>query len=281
MSKKIITNREKTILILILTFRFLNSKQIQQFLSHKDHRRINSWLRDLVERQYLERDFRKVFGAKPAVYSLSLKGRKYIRETYSLVSKKYLRRLKEDRKRSKGFRIKCQIVADFYLTLFVNQIKEFPQILEKFLTERHIKYKMNQFFFSTPAFYENLIFKLLPKLKPDAYFSVKRRDGINHSMIYVLDAYIPRLMLRYTLKNIFTTLEDEYWEDDEISSLHFYFVCPNNMVVVYLRRLLLSFLERYYGEKPVIFHFATRNKLYENRNEKSKEMKWINISSTD
>ncbi len=282
MSKKIITNREQRILTLILSFRFLNSKQIQQFLSHKDHRRINSWLKDLVERQYLERDFKIVFGTltKPAVYSLSPKGRKYVRETYPLVSKKYLRRLREDKKRSKGFRIRCQIVADFYLILFVSQITEFPQTLETWLTEG-IKYKPDQFLFFTPAFYENLEFSILPKLKSNAYCYIKRKDGITHTMIYVLDAYIPRLMLRYILKNIFTTLDEEYWEDEIISSLHFYFVCPNNMVIVYLRRLLSLFLERYYGEKPIIFHFATRNQLYRRQKEKSGEIGWIDVSSTD
>ena len=73
MSKKIITNKQKIIQILIYTFRFLNSKQIQVFLNHKDHRRINSWLKDLSDKQYLERDFKPVYGTltKPAVYFLS------------------------------------------------------------------------------------------------------------------------------------------------------------------------------------------------------------------
>src|SRR3989337_671088 len=103
MSKKIMTNKQNTILTLLLTFRFLNSKQIQQFLNHKDHRRINSWLKDLTDKEYIERDFRPVYGnlTKPAVFNLSPIGRKYMRETYWIVSRKYLGKLREDKDRSK------------------------------------------------------------------------------------------------------------------------------------------------------------------------------------
>ena len=52
---KLITKKQETILTLIFTFRFINSKQIQEFLQHKDHRRINSWLKDLTEKEYVER----------------------------------------------------------------------------------------------------------------------------------------------------------------------------------------------------------------------------------
>src|SRR5258708_26470394 len=102
MSKKIITNKQNTIITLLLTFRFLNSKQIQQFLNHKDHRRINGWLKDLNEKEYIERDFTPIYGilTKPAIYFLSPKGRKHVRDSRWDVSSKYLGRLREDIKRS-------------------------------------------------------------------------------------------------------------------------------------------------------------------------------------
>lgn len=133
MSKKILTKRQQTILILIYTFRFINSKQIQTFLQHKDHRRINSWLKDLVEKGYIERDFTPVFGTltKPAVYNLSSKGRVYMRNTYPNVSRKYLGRLRKDKDRTKGYRIKCQVLADTYLILFEEYTTEFPETVEK------------------------------------------------------------------------------------------------------------------------------------------------------
>lgn len=282
MSKKIVTNKQKTIQTLIYTFRFINSKQIQKFLEHKDHRRINKWLKDLTEKEYLEKDFKPVFGTltKPAVYNLASRGRTFIRKTYPQAFPKYLERLRDDKDRSKAYRIKCQIIADFYLIIFESYIPEFVKELEEILTHG-VKLKFNQFHFFTPAFYQDLEFVLLPKLKPDAYVYKRTEEGATHTCIYVLDAYIPRMMLRYSILNIFTVLNDEYWEDETIDTLQFYFVCPNNVIIVYLRRLLPSFLEKYYGGKEIIFHFATRNQLYKRLKTKSGKTGWTDISSKD
>lgn len=114
-----ITKKQQTILTLLFTFRFINSKQLQKLLNHKDHRRINSWLKDLVDKEYVVRDFQPIFGTltKPAIYFLSVKGRDFIRKTF-WVDDFYLKRLREDKKRSKSFRIHCQIIVDCFLIYF-------------------------------------------------------------------------------------------------------------------------------------------------------------------
>jgi hypothetical protein len=277
---KTVTKKQKTIQTLIYSFRFINSKQIQKFLGHKDHRRVNSWLKDLTDQKFIVRDFTQRFGTstKPAIYYLASSGRRYMRNSFSNVSKAYLRRIIDDKKRSKSFRVKCQIIADCYLLLFEETVLEYPQTLEMWLSTG-IKLKFNQFHFFTPALYENLDFVLLPELKPDAYCLIQREESITHTMIYVLDAYIPRLMLSYLIKRIFNKLNETYWEDG-VEALHIYFVCPSNMVIVYLRRLLPRFLENYYG-KTLVFHFATRNQLYARQKYNRKETGWINVSSED
>jgi len=282
MSKKIITKKQQTIITLILSFRFINSKQIQQFLQHKDHRRINTWLKDLEQKNYIVREFKPRFGAltKPTVCYLTVLGRKYIRNTFKNTDEKYLARLRDDKKRSKSFKVRCQVIADCFLIIFSNKVSEFVKDLEVRLKEG-ITLHYNEFQFFNPAFYHDLDFILLPQLKPDAYVYIRRRQGITHTCIYVLDAYIPRLMLQYTLKHIFTVLNEEDWEDDSISSLQIYFICPNNMVIIYLRRLLSSFLERYYGSNTLIFHFATRNQLYKRQKEHSEKIGWITVSTDD
>src|SRR5579864_1383619 len=117
MAKKIITKKQHIILLLIYIFRFVNRKQIQEFLDHRDHRRINAWLKDLTTKQYIERDFKVVYGilTKPAVYNLTTKGRKYIKESFRYHMPVYLKRIARDKDASKAFRIKCQIIADWYL----------------------------------------------------------------------------------------------------------------------------------------------------------------------
>ena len=42
------TPKEQEIIKLHYQFRFLNSKQIQKFLNHKNNKTINAWLPDLV-----------------------------------------------------------------------------------------------------------------------------------------------------------------------------------------------------------------------------------------
>lgn len=303
MSKKIVTGKQELILLLLYIFRFLNSRQIQEFLGHKDHRRINSWLKDLEKKGYIVKDFKPIFGilTKPAVCFLSSLGRGYIQHGYQYYFPKYLKRIARDNKASKSFRIRCQILADWYLTLFQIETKQLRDsedpkhkktsiktgiaivdyiktlLLENVPDEEKIPMNLLQFF--TPSYLPDFI--LLDKIKPDSYIRKKTRSGTTYGFLFVLDAYIPRLMLRFLVQRIFTTLDEEYWEEDSIQSLQFYLLCPNNMIIVYLRRLLPSFLEKYYGGKPVQFHFATRNQLYKRKEGKSENIKWITISSKD
>ena len=277
-----ITKKQKIILTILFTFRFINSKQIQQLLNHKDHRRINSWLKDLVEKEYIERDFQPVFGTltKPAVYFLSVKGRDFIRKTY-FVDDLYLARLREDRKRSKAFRIRCQIVVDCFLLLFPDQVTEYCTVIDKWVNQGITLVKSKQIQFVTPAFYEDLDCKLTSLLKPDAYGYLKNTKGVTHIFFLILDAYIPKMMLRTKIQHIFTTLDEENWENDDIHSLQFYVVCPNNVLIVYLKRLLPTLLERYTSNTELSFHLATRNQLYKRRQNPTGKTGWTSLVSTE
>jgi len=301
-TKKIVTEKQTLIQTLLYCFRFINSKQIQEFLRHKDHRRINSWLKDLENKGYIVRDFKPIYGilTKPAVCYLTTLGRAHIRNNYHFHFPGYLKRIARDNKASKAFRIRCQIIADWYLMLFppqkstdridkkVNKAKEKTGIdiidyliteltTDKGDTEEKIPFNKLQFF--TPAYYPSFI--LLEKIKPDAYLRKRTTKGIAHGLLFILDAYIPRFLLRYTLKHIFDTLDEENWEDESINSLQFFFLCPNHKIIIYCRRLLPSFLEKYYEGKALKFHFATRNQLYKIKSGKTGNIDWITISSED
>lgn len=292
MAKRIITKKQGLILLLLYCFRFLNSKQIQQFLGHKDHRRINSWLKNLEEKNYIVRDFKPIFGTltKPAVCYLTIKGRAHIKNSYHYHFPKYLKRIARDKDASKSFRIRCQIIGDWYLMLFPNTDKLHTEtktgiaIIDNLetqfttnLPEEKVKIPTNILQFFTPSYLPSFI--LLDSIKPDAYLRKKTAKGIVHGFLFALDAYIPRFLLRYTLRRIFTTLDEEYWENESIHSLQFYILCPNNVIIVYLRRLLSSFLEKYYGGRPLMFHFATRNQLYKRKQGDTEKINWLTFSS--
>ena len=284
--------------MLLYTFRFLNSKQIQEFLKHKDHRRINSWLKDLVTKGYIGRDFKPVYGilTKPAVYYLTALGRKDIKEGHVYHSPNYLRKISRDNKSSKAFRIKCQIIADWYLTTILNDDTSVDKTkvgidiidhLELILANgsQNIKdsvplnkqsFPSNKVQFFTSSHYPD--FPLLTNIKQDAYLRKKTSQGIDHGLLFVLDAYIPRFLLRYTIKKIFDTLEEEVWEEQS-KSVQFYFLCPNNQIIIYMRRLLTQPLENYWGSKPITFLFTTRNQLYKKKEGKIEKIPWITVAT--
>ena len=286
MAKKIITNKQHTILLLLYIFRFLNSKQIQEFLMHTDHRRINAWLKDLEEKEYIVREFKPLYGqlTKPAVCYLTAKGRMHIKQNYTYYFPVYLKRISRDKKASKAFKIRCQIIADWYLLRFPPQ-KNNIDIVQTLIThittdtDEEEKIPLNKVQFFTPANFPT--FTLLGKIKPDAYLRKKTTKGVTHGLLFVLDSYISRLVLRYTLKRIFDTLDEEYWEDESIAALHMYVLCPNNQVIIYLKRALPTQLEQYTADKQLNFYLATRNQLYKQKNGEAETIKWITLSSTD
>ena len=67
------TEKQKDIIDNVFRFRFINRYQIQKIVGHKDSKRVNVWLKDLVEKNYLGRIYsRKLLeNTKPAVYYLS------------------------------------------------------------------------------------------------------------------------------------------------------------------------------------------------------------------
>jgi len=285
MAKKLITHKQHTILLLLYIFRFLNSKQIQEFMNHTDHRRINSWLKDLAKKGYIVRDYKPIYGqlTKPAVCYLTVKGRMYIKKSYTYYFPAYLKRISRDNKNSKAFRIRCQIIADWYLLRFPPQ-KNNIDIVNTLLTHlttdtNEEKIPLNSVQFFTPADFPT--FTLLGKIKPDAYLRKKTTKGVTHGLLFVLDSYISRLVLRYRLKSIFDILDEEYWEDESIAALHLYVLCPNNQIIIYLKRALPTQLEQFTGGKPLNFYLATRNQLYSNKNVSSENIQWVTLSSTD
>ena len=71
-----ISPKQTEIMELVKKFRFINRGQIQKFLGHKGAHRINVWLKDLVEKNFLGRIYSKKIleNTKPAIYYLQNNG---------------------------------------------------------------------------------------------------------------------------------------------------------------------------------------------------------------
>jgi Replication-relaxation len=169
-----ITPKQLEILILLYKYRFLNRKQIQQFLNHKDPKRINAWLKDLTEKNITGRKYSYKIGEniKPAIYCLStksiriLKGRKDIND-------KILNRVYRDRKRSDRLITHSTLLADIYFFLKLQAVKG-RQIL--------------QLFTKTDLSNHNY----LPYERPDAYISLEDSQGnIKRYFLEIIDEGTP------------------------------------------------------------------------------------------
>jgi hypothetical protein len=116
-----ITNIQQKILHILYKFRFLDRVQIQTILQNKSTSNINEWLKDLVDKKYIDR---KLFidpkvRTVPAIYFFSSNGIKYLKKNTSY-EKSYVRRLYGESKRSDQFIDLSRFIADMYITLFSN-----------------------------------------------------------------------------------------------------------------------------------------------------------------
>ncbi|KKQ37640.1 MAG: hypothetical protein US54_C0029G0007 [Candidatus Roizmanbacteria bacterium GW2011_GWA2_37_7] len=113
-----ITKKQKLILYLLYKFRFLNRVQIQTLLHHKTYNRINAWLKDLTEKNYVGRklETESEINAVPAVYYLKNNGMQFVK-TQPYCEKAYIAKLYQEDTRSKKFIANCLLIADIYLDL--------------------------------------------------------------------------------------------------------------------------------------------------------------------
>jgi len=127
-----ITYKQLSIIYHLYRFRYLNRKHIQTLMKHKDYKRINVWLKDLVEKGYIERIYTTSMpeNTKPAVYYIGKYARRVLQGaeigTYVgfeevgaeyCIEKEHIRKLYKDGEKKESFRHDCLAIADCYLVI--------------------------------------------------------------------------------------------------------------------------------------------------------------------
>jgi len=173
-----ITPKQLDILLLIYRFRFLDRKHIQQFLNHKDPRRIKSWLKDLVDKKILGRKYSRKLGEniKPAVYFLSTKSKRIL-EGREETNEKLLNRVYREKTRSQKFIDHHLFLADVYF----------------FLTSLTQQNNSKLYFYTKTDLINH---KYLPLPLPDAYIAIKEGKTAKRYFLDVIDEGTPRFVLR-------------------------------------------------------------------------------------
>lgn len=196
------TGKCSEIVDLVYKFRFINRHQIQKTLHHKDPRRINSWLKELVDYKVLGRIYSKKLleNTKPAIYYLSYAGILYIKAMKHF-NVNEVKKFYEDKKRSKTFIDHCIFVCQLLVGI-KNYDNEFRRY-DIFSKEQLIKHDY------------------LNELKPDGLIELykrktkrsKEKEIYNRFLLDVIDPGVPRYAIRYRIKQYIEFHEQESWKE--------------------------------------------------------------------
>lgn len=226
MDKLKITPKQLEILLLLYCFRFLDRTHIQQLLNHKSPRRINSWLKDLTNKNIIGRHYSKKLkeNTKPAVYYLSTKSKKILLNQKS-TDENILNRVYRDKKRSKRLINHCLLVADIYLLLAKESKKQNSSL---------------HFFTKTDL----LNHHYLPENKPDAYIALENKSQTKRYFLEIIDQKTPRFMIRSLINKYIQYSCDEDWQKNTGHNFpSLLIVCPDQDIKDFLIKYIPQALE--------------------------------------
>ncbi len=204
-----ITNKQKEILLLLYRFRFLNRIQIQTLLKHKDAKNINVWLKDLTTKNYTGKIFERTPGInKPAIYFASNNGIKFFSSAEG-ADRKSLRKLYQEKRRSKTFIDQCIVIAQVYLKLLDQNLQDF-----KFYTQ--VDFPTN-----------SVIRDLLPSF---AYVYSKDAKLQHHTCEIIKDG-TPRFAIRSRVNQYIEFFKDQ-------PTMQIVFVCQSKKILGFVQKYI-------------------------------------------
>jgi len=217
-----ITEKQKEIMDLVFRFRFINRKQIQKLLNHKDPKRINAWLKDLVDKGYLGRIYshKLLENTKPAIYYLHNNGivwARYEKEgnfgsNGGEIELKYIKKYYQDKNASTTFVNHCVTLSEFYV-----QFKEHERLVNKDRKKPKLEYyfqtKSEMWITRQRGLYDK-DFNEVKQFIPDLYLE-KFNDPEGSKMdsttffIELFDPKVPRYAIKYKIQQFVKLKENE------------------------------------------------------------------------
>ncbi len=221
-----ITPKQLEILNHIYRFRFLNRTQLQTLLNHKDTKRINTWLKDLTNKNILGRIYSTKLkeNTKPAIYYLATKSRKILLDQED-INNKILNRAYRDKNASQKLIDHCLFLADIYLLLKIESQKNNQEL---------------SFYTKTDLTDHNY----LPYNRPNAYISLKDKKQAKRYFLEVIDEGTPRFMLRKKISQYIDYFEENIWKNRTLhNNPSLLFICPNQDIKDFLYKHIAQVLE--------------------------------------
>lgn len=246
MQQEKITQKQQEILSLIYRFRFLNRIQIQQLLNHKDHKRINQWLKDLNRKEYLKRIYSTNFidKSKPAIYYAGINAIRYFK-TLGL-NNTYLKNLYRDNERSQSFITEQIFIADISLDLLVINSK--GQIKYSFETAADVTSNQQYIF--------------MEDLSPQLIFSKKTRDVTKQYILMILNSNTPKYMVKKKIKNYIEFYFTNEWEENIGQSFPtILFACESKALMIFAKKSAKYLRDDYQNPEELELWFTMNNEI--------------------
>ena len=216
-----ITDKQKEIMDLVFRFRFINRHQIQRLLNHKDPKRINAWLKDLVDKGYLGRIYshKLLENTKPAIYYLNNNGivwAKYEKAgefgNDDEIELKYIKKFYQDKKASTTFVNHFVALSEFYVQ-FKEYEREDNKNLKKAKVEYYFETKSEMWIRRQEDLYDK-DFNEVKQYIPDLYIEkINNPEGAKMQsttfFIELFDPKVPRYAIKYKIQQLVKLKEDE------------------------------------------------------------------------
>lgn len=247
MKKTILTLKQIEILTLLYRFRFLNRLHLQKLLNHKNRRRINIWLKNLCQNEYIGRIYSRKLkeNTKPAIYFLKTKSVSVLKKQPN-IDQSLLKRIYGEKLRSKKFIKHSLFLADIYFNL------------KKLCKDKKAKL---HFFTKTDL----SLYDYLPHPVPDLYLMIKDSQG--DSKRYFLEVFAkktPRYALRHRILRFFDFNESNEWE---VNTHHPFptilLVCADKFMQRYLNKFIPEAIEDEDNDN-IQFFLTTTDKINKN-----------------
>ena len=239
-----ITKQQQAILILIYHYRFLNRIQIQAFLSHKNKKTINTWLPDLVEKEYLKRIYSKSFleKTKPAIYYLGANGIRFIK-TLGVTNLTELRKRYREDSRTTSFIQQQVLLAQIAITFCAKNATS---------KTLHTPYSSTEFAESDSPYY------FLTELNPKLVLVKEKKEGLTVFLLELFPPALPRYSIRKRIRTYFEYLESGEWESYMDCPLPItLFVCPDKKTMIYTKRYVKKIKSDEIFPDELVFWFTT------------------------
>ena len=248
MTPQPITTKQEEILTLIYKYKFLNRIQIQSFLKHKDHRRINSWLKDLTEKKYIKRIWSNGYfeRIRPSIYYLAPNSLNYLSKQY-FITPKYFSKITAEAESgaSEHFISDALLLGEISLS-FLDKNKEAADVL--IVTKTELAEPYSEYSFLAEA-----------KIKPDLIFT-KRASNKSMTKYYfleVIEKHSSPILIRNKIKKYFDLHHSNAWEDNVGGKFPtLLFVCPLMYLLIYVKRYTRRIRADEYDDSKIAFQFA-------------------------